>query len=177
MTERWTKALNIILTALLILVGAAYVYQGTEFMALRGTHEATLETLHNQTNLIVELRQELVGLHYRNFESEQELRSWVNSWVLTKMPIVLEAFGTTLELRGQKYSMYQDCDDFAEAMQRDALRNGFLMDRALVNSEGCIYGVKVSNFSNHNGNTAIADNAYWFVEPQTGQIVRITSRD
>jgi len=155
----------------------AYVYKGIEAKALRSSYEQTLQTLHSQTQLIVDLRLELAGLHYRNFESLEALQSWVSNWQATRMPIVLEFFGTDLILREQKYSEYFDCDDFAEAMQRDALRDNYLTSVALVDGEGRVFGTKVTNLEDHAGIIALTDNFYWYVEPQTGSIVKITRRD
>lgn len=177
MTERWPKVLSLILLAVLILIVVAYVHQGVEIKTLRQSSAQTLQTLQQQTHLIVDLRKELAKESFRNFESEQALRDWTNRWVVTRMPIVIEFFDTSFTLRGETYSMYQDCDDFAEAMQRDALRDCYLLSIAPLNKDGMIYGVKVSEFGNHAGTLAMTDNAYWYIEPQTGQLVRITGRD
>lgn len=175
MTERWPKVLSIILAIILVFATIAYVYQGIEVRTLRSSNEQALQTIQRQTQLVVELRQKLTGR--LNFENEQVLRAWVDDWTLTKMPIVVEAFGVSIELRGQKYSEYFDCDDFAEAMQRDALRDGYILDKVLVDGNGYVHGVKVTDFKNHIGNMAMTDNAYWYIEPQTGAIVRIVGRD
>jgi len=176
-TERWPKILNIVLALALLPIVVAYVYQGIEIKALHSSYDQTLQTLHTQTHLIAELRQELNGLHYQNFESQEALQSWVNDWRTTRMPIVLEFFSVGVILREQKYSEYFDCDDFAEAMQRDALRNGYLTSVALVDGEGCVFGTKVTELRHHSGIIALTSNSYWYVEPQTGSIVEITRRD
>ncbi len=177
MTERWPKVLSVILVVILVPMTIIYVYKGIEVNTLRAAQTETLQTIQRQTQLVVDLRKTLAKEQFRNFESEQELRSWVTNWMLTKMPIVIEAFGASLELRGQKYSEYMDCDDFAEAMQRDAFREGYIMDKVLIGKDGMIYEVKVTDLVNHAGNMAMTDNTYWYIEPQLGQIVRITSRD
>ena len=176
MPERWPKILSAILAALLILTIAAYIGQGTELKALRGTYADALKTLQNQTNMVAELRKTLARESFRNFKSEQELRSWASNWVLTKMPLVIEFLGTDIKLRGEKYSRYQDCDDLAEAMQRDALKDGLLMSVALIR-DGTMYGVKVTDLSPHAGIVAMADSTYWYVEPQFGTVVKIVERD
>jgi len=179
MTERWPKVLNIALALVLIFAITAYVLQGIEYGTLRTYHEKTLQTLQHQTQLIADLRLELVEskTRYRNFENEQALRDWVNRWMLTRMPIALEFFGTDIILRGEKYSMYFDCDDLTEAIQRDALYDGYLLSKALVDREGCVYGVNVTDFKEHTGAVAVAGNAYWYIEPQTGQIAYIVRKD
>ena len=177
MTKRWPKITSLILLVLLILTATTYVYQGIEVKTLRQLNEQTLQTLQNQTQLVVELRKTLARESFRNFGSERELRSWVSKWVSTKLPIVIEFFNTSIELRGQKYSLYQDCDDYAEAMQRDALKDYYLMSVVLVDGNGQVYGTKVTDLANHAGAIAITDNAYWFIEPQTGTVVKITGRD
>lgn len=177
MTERWPKVLSIMLGLLLILAVVSYIYQGIEIDTLRSSQELTLQTLHNQTQLIAELRMELAGERYQNFESAEALEQWASHWTLFKMPIVVEFLNTDAVIRGQTYSAYYDCDDLAEAMQRDALRDGYLMSEALVDESGMIYGVKVTNLVSHAGNMAIADNAYWYVEPTTGKVVHIIGRD
>ncbi len=176
-------ALNIVLAIALILTVVAYVHQGSEIGTLRSSNEQTLQTVQRQTLLIVDLLKELTELkqedRFQNFGSEQELRSWVLNWTLTKMPIVLEFLDLSIELRGQTYSKYFDCDDLSEAMQRDALRDSYIMSQALVDGNGRVYGVKVVSFlfENHIGNMAMADSTYWYIEPQLGTITKITLRD
>jgi len=176
-TERWPKIVNIILVLVLILAAFAYVFQGIEYSTLRSSHEENLQIIQRQTQIIVDLRKTLTKESFQNFESEQVLRDWTANWILTRMPIVVEFFGTDIALRGQKYSMYQDCDDFAEAMQRDALKDSYILDKALVDKDGCVYGVKVSDLQNHIGIQAMTNNAYWYIEPQTGGVVKIVGRD
>ena len=181
MIERWPKALNTILTAslavLLVLTLFVYVYQNMEVRTLRSSLEQRLQTLQNQTHMIIELRQQLSRESFQNFESTQELQAWINNWVITRMPIVIEYFGVSIALRGEKYSIYQDCDDFAEAMQRDALKDGYLISVILIDSSGTIFGIKVTNLANHAGILAVAENTYWYVEPQLGTMVKIARRD
>ena len=61
------------------------------------------------------------------------------------------------------YSKYWDCDDISEAMQRDALRDGYLMSIYLQR--------------NHATCMAVAGNTYWSIEPQTGVMTKIVRRD
>jgi len=176
-TEYRSKILSVVLALVLLLVTIAYVYQGVELKVLRVTQTEALLTVQRQTQLIVVLSQKLAKESFRNFGSEQELRTWTTNWQLTKMPVVVEFLNTAITLRGQKYSIYQDCDDFAEAMQRDALKDSYLMSVALIDGEGMIYGTRVSDFPNHTGIVAIAGNTFWYIEPQTGTMTVIIGRD
>ena len=114
----------------------------------------------------------------QHFESCEEMRSWVRSWVLTKLPLVLGDSNSPWQLTlraSELHSDYWGCDDIAEAMQRDALKEGHMISAVLVDYEGKVYGVVVGP-SNHAGNIASTESAYWFIEPQTGQITKIVDR-
>ena len=130
--------------------------------------DRTLKTVQTQTALIVDLRKASIP---RNFESLNKLRSWVNNWEVKNRPIAVAILNRTFIISGndELYSAYWDCDDISEAMQRDALKDGYLMSVFPV-------GIESATF-NHLGCLAEADNGYWFIEPQTGEMTLIARRD
>ncbi len=80
-----------------------------------------------------------------------------------------------------------DCDDYAEYLQRQALRDGFIISLALLKDgtiygqkkDGEYYGVKVtSRIEPHAGALLLlGTGAFWYVEPQTGAASFIVNRD
>jgi len=114
----------------------------------------------------------------QHFESYEEMGSWVENWVITKLPIVVGESNSPWQLTlraSELHSDYWGCDDIAEAMQRDALKEGHIVSKALVDYEGKVYGVVVG-LPSHAGNLASTESAYWFIEPQTGEITKIIDR-
>lgn len=153
-----TTALGLLCLLLLINVALTRI----ELSGLQKEYEQTTETLQSQTQLIVELRQKAI---LRNFNSIDELTQWVRNWEIENKPTVMSILNHTFVIAGndEVYSQYWDCDDISEAMQRDALRDGYLMSIYIQHD--------------HAGNMAIAENAYWYIEPQTGVMTRIIGRD
>jgi len=168
MNKYWQKAIIILLCVILLPVLINYAIVSSDYRALRGEHKKTQQTLVNQTQLIVELRQKAIP---HNFESYDELKRWVDAWKLENKPIAISVLNHTFVLAGNDvlYSQYWDCDDISEAMQRDALGDGYLMSICLVSMAG--------NILDHAGCLAITDNGYWFIEPQTGEITLTARRD
>ena len=113
---------------------------------------------------------------FREFEDLAELTGWLEK---NGLPIVLIANkdGRTDLLNPKSTSQY-DCDDYAEALQRKALGQGFLMSQQLI-SNGKIYGVKISKHTEpHMGNLTVIGNDIYYIESMPPHsVVRITSRD
>ena len=166
MKKHWNLITIGVLLLLLSTVSFDSMIRSSELSALQTKYDRILQTLQNQTVLIVELRQKTIP---RNFESLDELTQWVRVWESTNKPIAVSILNHTFVLAGNNdlYSDYLDCDDISEAMQRDAYKDGYLMSIGLTTIGG----------KGHAGCMAIAENVYWFIEPQTGGISLITIRD
>ena len=176
MREHWHEITIGVLALLLFAAVANFTVLYRQNVALQEELTRTQQTLVTQTQLIVELRKLSVP---KEFGSLDELTQWVNNWEKSNKPIVVSILNHTFALAGntELYSRYWDCDDISEAMQRDALRDGYLMSIALIDGNGVLCGVKVSDLGYHAGNSAVAGNGFYFVEPQTGEIVFIVRRD
>ena len=163
-----------VLAVLLIVSVYSNMQQNREWDELNQTVSMQSESLILQAQTIRNLR------NPQHFESFEEMQQWTRNWVLTKLPIVIGDSNSPwqLTLRGSDlHSDYWGCDDIAEAMQRDALKDGYILSKALVDYEGKVYGVKVSSVGNHAGNLGSTEGAYWFIEPQLGTITRIVARE
>lgn len=134
------------------------------YVVVRAERDSLQEIAVSQTQLIVELRQELAK-EWLDFDSLGELQLWVSDWRMWN----IESLGTPFS--------FWDCDNVAGAMQRGALEDDYLMSIALVDGDCTVYGVKVSDLAHHVGNLAVADSTYYYIEPQTGQIVEVIGRD
>jgi len=155
-----------VLLVVLVAIAGSYTALDAEHAALQSEHSQVLQSLQTQTQAIVELRKQSVK---HNFSSLEELRVWVDKWEVENRPIAVSILDRTFVIAGndELYSYYWDCDDISEAMQRDALRNGYLMSIILVTVGG----------DDHAGCMAVADNGYWFIEPQTGEMKLVGRRD
>ena len=146
------------------------------YTALQAEHDKSMQTLVKQTHLVVELRKKLIP---KDFADLNDLMQWVGNWEANNKPIVLSILNKTFVVAGDEelYSQYWDCDDISEAMQRDALKDGYLMSVALVDGRGSICDVKVSNVNYHAGCMTVVGNVFYFIEPQTGEVFLIIRRD
>ena len=166
MKEHWQA----VLIGILLIVASTLSFElsvsNAKYEALSNKHAQTLKTIQSQTALVVELRKKAIP---QNFKSLDELKSWVDNWTIERRPTVASILNHTFVFGGndELYSLYYDCDDFSEAMQRDAFREGYLMSIAIVSIGS----------SGHAACMAEVDNAYWYIEPQTGTISSIVRRD
>jgi hypothetical protein len=174
----WQIVTTTILVVLLVVVVMGYGTQLTENAWLRHSNSVLGAKLEKDVQMVTDLRLEVIKLRqYRSFDTVEEMTQWVSQWNANQKPIVAEFFGLQIGLRnGEKYSAYYDCDDFAEAMQRDALKDGFLISVCLIDSTGKLHGVPVTA-ANHAGCITVTENYYWFIEPQTGEMIKLIMRD
>jgi len=157
-----------VLSVLLLATSVNTISMSSRLGRLEGEYAEAQQTIVRQSQLLVDLRKESV---YSNFNDFEELTSWVDWWVKNKKPSIVSLLLKTA------HGNYWDCDDFAEGMQRDALRDKYLMSVCIVGSGGRVYGVKVTPYEGHAGCLAIAGNGFYFIEPQTGVVTPITQRD
>jgi len=133
-------------------------------------------------NLYYETYRELVlaqrNLELRSFEDYGTMEEWVHSWVESKMYSLTGIWSSFSNLLNKLITgrYLWDCTDIAEEMVIDARQDGYLVSECLVGKGGLVYGVKVSNFEYHMGCLTYLDGYYWYIEPQTGSIVRIVNR-
>lgn len=174
--RHWRTIVVVLLGLAIVGLGNSYVSLHTRYIEAQEDYEWARQSLERSTKQLAEARSKLVP---RQFESYAELAGWVTVWVAENQPIVIEFAGRNYVIIGndELFSDYWDCDDIAEAMQKRAHIDGFLMSKCLVDADGCVYGVRVSDFQGHAGCMAIADNMFWYVEPLTGQITGIVARD
>jgi len=117
-----------------------------------------------------------VSQKFREFKDLAELTEWLENNGL-HIRIIADKDGT-IDLLHHKSTSQYDCDDYAEALQRKALEQGFLMSQQLV-LNGRVYGRKVSEYTEpHMGNLTVIGNSIYYIESvPPHNIVRITSRD
>jgi len=99
---------------------------------------------------------------YREYETLAEFTAWVEDNLVVLLP-----------------ERTFDCDDYAENLQIEAYRDGYLLSCQVVDG-GKLFGVTVSSDKRpHMGNLVMIDNDIFFVEPQPGifRIVKIGYRD
>ena len=117
-----------------------------------------------------------VTQQFREFEDLAELTEWLEK---NRLPIrIIAGEDGRIDLVNPTSTSQYDCDDYAEALQRKALEQGYLMSQQLI-INGKVYGVKVSEYTEpHMGNlTTIGNNIYYIESMPPHKVVRITSRD
>lgn len=100
------------------------------------------------------------SIYPRLFESVEQFRAWYED---NKPGILINADPKR-----------NDCDDYAEYLQRRALRQGYLLSSQLV-EDGKLYGVKVSEDGYHMGNLPMTKDAIYYVEPHPKKFAIIQS--
>lgn len=140
-------------------------------------HHRLIETQArlDELRIIVEVEKK-VPQKFREFEDLAELTEWLEK---NSLPIVLiAAKDGRIDLLNPGSTSQYDCDDYAEALQRKALEQGYLMSQQLV-LNGKVYGVKVSEYTEpHMGNLTVIGNDIYYIESMPPHnVVRITSRD
>ena len=112
----------------------------------------------------------------REFSSVDELRNWCEEH--TAVLLVPDARGM-IDLRSPTPHKKDDCDDYAERLQRLAIADGYLMSEQLV-YDGKLLGVEVTpEKSYHMGNLTTIGNDVYFIEPQPSifRIIKVCERD
>jgi hypothetical protein len=105
-----------------------------------------------------------INNEWREFESPAVLMSWAKDHL------------ATLWIVGNQIA---DCDDYAERLQLEAFKAGYLLSLQLI-EDGILFGKNVSNFQEpHMGNIAMIGNEIYFIEPQPDyfRIVYVCDRD
>ncbi len=115
----------------------------------------------------VEVPQEL-----REFDSVAELEQWRDD------NLVVEIKGVKYRLPTEQYSEEYDCDDIAEAWQRELLADGYLASSQVI-WHGELLGVKVSESENpHDGiRVNIGNDVYYLDTFAPYGVTRVVGRD
>lgn len=99
-----------------------------------------------------------VPMELREFASQKELKEWLDQ----------DNTEGALYFSGSiDFSGYYDCDDYAIALMRNALEDGYLMSTEIIR--------KGSEF--HMINSTIIGNNVYFIEPETNEIWLAYRRD
>lgn len=103
---------------------------------------------------------------FREFSSIEDLQAW-----LQKQPLLLIADSTGY------ISLTDTCTYAADALQRKALTEGYLMSVQLV-QDGYLLGQKVveNKQGSHMGNLVIIGRNIYYIEPETKKITLIGKR-
>ena len=110
----------------------------------------------------------------KEFESLTELESWIKE---NKTLYLAPDENGVLTLVNHIPTDKDDCDDQALGFQQKALGAGYVISVHLVEN-GRIFGVKVTEFTeNHMGNLAVIGNDVYYIEPTSGEITFIVTRD
>lgn len=168
-SRHWKDLLLLLLVVLLVGVSVSMISSSTKANKYEKLYYETYREL-----ILAERNLEL-----RHFEDFGTMRGWVSQWVKNKVYSVsgiLTSLGNLVDhlLKG---SPLWDCDDIAEQMVLDARFDGYLVSECLVDSIGSVFDTKVSSRINHDGCLAYTEGYYWYIEPQTGVIVRVARRD
>ena len=109
-----------------------------------------------------------VPVELRNFSDLEELKQW------------LENRNNVTTIRFQYPDTTVDCDDFALALQRIALEDGYLMSFQIIEPgqyNSLFEHSKIPPNTFHAVDLVIIGNNAYFIEPQTGEIVLAAQLD
>ena len=107
-------------------------------------------------------RVERIPMQLRNYGEPAELKRWLARANTNTTTIYFEQPDVTI-----------DCDDFALALQRKALEDGYMMSFQIIEPgkyNSLFENSKMSPNTLHAINLAIVGNDAYYIEPQTGEI-------
>ena len=114
-------------------------------------------------------RVERVPVELRNFGNLEELKRWLVRASTNITTIYFEQPDVTI-----------DCDDFALALQRKALEDGYMMSFQIIESSkynSLFKSSKMPPDTLHAINLAIVGNNAYYIEPQTGEVAFVVHLD
>lgn len=137
--------------------------------------QAELEILRTKVPQIVEVEKR-VPQTLREFENLAQLIEWLEKNTLP-MVILFDKDGR-IDFHNPKLTSSYDCDHYAEALQRKALQQGFLMSQQVL-LNGTLCGIKVSRYTEpHMGNLTVIGNDVYYVESvPPHKVVKVAKRD
>jgi hypothetical protein len=109
-----------------------------------------------------------VPVEFRNFADRGELEQW------------LEERKQLASIRFQQDNTVIDCDDFAIELQSEALTDGFIISFEIISVDEYneLFSIPLpQGQSLHAINLSIIGNDVYYIEPQTGEIVRAAYLD
>jgi hypothetical protein len=104
----------------------------------------------------------------RNFYSLDEMNTWLSEFFDTAI-VYLRSSGSEI-----------DCDDYALALQRKALKEGYIISFEIIgNGEyNSLFSIPIQDSQPlHAINLAIIGNSAYYIEPQTGEYVLAANLD
>jgi hypothetical protein len=122
---------------------------------------AKIEVKLVETHTTQYVEKPLEQMNLRNFFNLDELRKWLD----TQQCLMSYYLYTT--------HTDQDCDDYANELQRKALEDGYLMSFQIIDAEKYnglfdVHPIPVNTL--HAINLVLIDNNAYYIEPQTGEI-------
>ena len=104
------------------------------------------------------------NIYARQFESVEHFKEWY--------------LAQDFKPLGPSSVFKVDCDDYAERLQRTALRQGYSVSVALV-KDGRYYNKKVTDVPDgHAGNLVLIDGVYFYLEPSRDiKLIKVVNRD
>ena len=184
MRNKWNHELSIVLktvvtSAILVLVFYAGTFVGQAGLEPQANanpnpgFSPTVEARLVETNTVQYVDTPAIEVKYvelvksmpielRSFSDLEELKQW------------LEDRKNVTPIRFQYPDTTVDCDDFALALQRSALEDGYLMSFQIIEPgkyNSLFESSKIPLNTLHAVNLAVIGNNAYFVEPQTGEIV------
>jgi len=121
-----------------------------------------IKTITQEVPVVKEVVKE-VPIKPRYFESEEELRNWVeNNHGLINVGSVSRT----------KQDPQNDCDDQADRWQKRALEDGYLVSVCPV-LNGKVFNTQVGTQKYHVGLWTSIGNNYYYWEPVTGEITKL----
>jgi hypothetical protein len=121
---------------------------------------------HEQTTVkeVAVAKPVYVNGDWREFESLAVLAEWAKTHLAYILPVG---------------SQSSDCDDYAQRLQTEAYKDGYLLSVQLITG-GMLNGKNISNYTQvHMGNLAMVGNSIYFIEPQPEyfRVVFVCNRD
>ncbi|MFC1943009.1 hypothetical protein ACFLWO_00275 [Chloroflexota bacterium] len=104
-----------------------------------------------------------VPIELRNYKDLHELKQWL-----------ADVNNNTTTIYFEQPDVTVDCDDFALALQRKALEDGYLMSFQIIEPSkynSLFESSKIPANSLHAINLTIIGNNAYYIEPQTGEVV------
>ncbi len=118
------------------------------------------EKLPSTTTYVERIKRVPLELH--NFSDLVELKQWLAELDANTNVVYLQSPGDTI-----------DCDDYATALQQDALADGYLVNLEIIESSTyntAFNGIKLPTGKLHAINLVIIGNDAYYIEPQTGEV-------
>jgi len=137
---------------------------GFQPVQVRVTETHTIQYVEKPVTVVEYVdRVERVPMELRNYNGLEELKQWL-----------VEVNTNTTTIYFERPDAVVDCDDFALALQRKALADGYMMSFQIIETNrynSLFESSKMPPNSLHAINLVVIGNNAYYIEPQTGEIV------